>query len=190
MPRTRHGLVRALLVIVLVVLAGCGDSDQSSGPDSAPATTATPSTAAAPPTTAAPSAGPVADGSGCTPGSGDLPDGRWFGYVTVTRADGLDLDLACWFSGEAAIEAAAEDGEESPPPNDYYVRNDNLAARSLAADPSVEVLWYPDLGDPTSEATTTFADWVAQDRGAGGVPGIWVEIDDGSVVSIHEQWVP
>jgi hypothetical protein len=132
----------------------------------------------------------VADGSGCTPGSGDLPDGRWFGYVTVTRADGLDLDLACWFSGEAAIEAAAEDGEESPPPNDYYVRNDNLAARSLAADPSVEVVWYPDLGDPTSEATTTFADWVAQDRGAGGVPGIWVEIDDGSVVSIHEQWVP
>jgi hypothetical protein len=210
---TIRGMVASALIVVATALPACGDSDESSAPDSAPSTTATPTTAAptttaaenttaapsttiadtttaAPSTTIAPTGEPIADGSGCTPGEGDLPDGRWFGLVTATSADGIEFDLACWFSGAAAIQAAAEDGEESPPPNDYYVRNENPATRSLPVDAAVTVVWYPELGDPTSEATTSFSDWVTQDREPAGIPGIWLEIEGGSVVDIHEQWVP
>lgn len=132
-----------------------------------------------------------AEGSGCSPGEGDLPDGEWYGGVADVEGNTIDFDLACWFSGDAAARAAAEDGEESPPPNDYYVRNENPTVRPLSVEDNVEVVWYPELGDPTSEATTTFADWVdgLSDRGE-FIPGIWVEIEDGAVVRIHEQWVP
>ena len=109
----------------------------------------------------------------------------------MTReADGFDFDLACWFSGDSAALAATQDGQESPPPNDYYVRNTNDASRPLAVDAGVPVVWYPESGDPTSEASTTYADWLAQDRDIAAIPGIWVDVQDGAPVSIHEQWVP
>lgn len=132
-----------------------------------------------------------AEGSGCTPGEGDLPDGEWYGGVADAEGNTLDFDLACWFTGDAAARAAAEDGEESPPPNDYYVRNANPTIRTLTVADDVEVVWYPELGNPNSEATTTFADWVdgLSDRGE-FIPGIWVEIEDGEVARIREQWVP
>jgi hypothetical protein len=132
-----------------------------------------------------------AEGSGCTPGEGDLPDGEWYGGVIEAEGDTIGFDLACWFTGDAATLAAAEDGEESPPPNDYYVRNVNPAVRTITVGADVEVVWYPEFGDPSSEATTTFTEWIAalSDRGE-FIPGIWLEIEDGEVVSIQEQWVP
>ena len=43
----------------------------------------------------------------------------------------VTFDLVQWFQGDAAARAAAEDGEESPPPNDYYIRNVNPRLRTL-----------------------------------------------------------
>ena len=71
--------------------------------------------------------------------------------------DGISFDLACWFSGEAAT-AAAEDGEESPPPNDYYVRNQNAQLRELGVDPDTPVLWHLS-GDPSDSQQGTFSEW-------------------------------
>jgi hypothetical protein len=128
-------------------------------------------------------------GSGCIPGSDGLPDGRWFGYVDNADADQLGFDLACWFSGSAATDAAAEDGEESPPPNDYYVRNESERLRLVPVAPQVVVSWLPADGEART-AAIRYADWVANRPTRLYPPGVWLEVDGGAVVSIEEQFVP
>jgi len=152
-----------------------------------PPTTSTSTTATSPPTTA-PDDG--ASGSGCTPGdAATLPEGEWFGLVVSSSPTGIVFDLACWFTGEAAIDAAAEDGEESPPPNDYYVRNENPQTRSLAVSAEARVVWYP-TGDPTSETEVSFQEWADAVVGRGFMFGVWLDVIDGEVLGIREQWVP
>lgn len=132
----------------------------------------------------------LAEGSGCTPGTPDtLPDGRWFGFVADGGADAILFDLACWFVGDAAVLAAAEDSEESPPPNDYYIRNANPDLRALPVVPDTMVTWYPSEGDPTSEDVVPFEDWLVARSGEYPL-GVWVTTEDGRIVAIDEQWVP
>lgn len=209
--------VTHLTLALALVLSACGES-QTGGPDTSqpgemsttttpdsPTTTqpppTTPGTTLAPTTTTKPPAAPTttkppssvldeAEGSGCTPGPGELGDGKWFGFVGTTAEDQIEFDLACWFSGDAAARAAKEDGEESPPPNDYYIRNNNTLIRALAVTESAEVVWYPQLGDPTSEATTNYRDWMKGIEQRDFMPGIWVVIKNGVVTHIQEQWVP
>lgn len=130
------------------------------------------------------------EGSGCTPGSSTtLPDGTWFGLVTATTADTVVFDLACWFVGDAAVEAAAEDGEESPPPNDYYVRNQNPTTRVVPVSASATAVYYP-TGDPTGETEGTFDDWRSMVEERGPFFGVWLEVVNGEATVIREQWVP
>jgi hypothetical protein len=131
-----------------------------------------------------------AEGSGCSPGPGPLGDGEWYGDVVTTGATSIEFDLACWFTGDAAARAAAEDGEESPPPNDYYVRNDSDTLRTVPIGAGAEVIWFPEFGDPTSEATTTYEDWIVAIEERGFLVASWLTIEGGEVVSIREQWVP
>ena len=143
-------------------------------------------TTAASPTTTMPD-GP--SGSGCTPGDTvALPEGEWYGVVVSASPSGIEFDLACWFTGEPAVAAAAEDDAE-PPPNDYYVRNDNPQIRSLPVSSETEVLWYP-TGDPASESIVTFSDWVDGVTSRGLLFGVWLDVIDGEVLRIREQWVP
>jgi hypothetical protein len=128
-------------------------------------------------------------GSGCTPGTTDLPDGRWFGYVTEAMTDSVTFDLACWFSGSAAVDAAAEDGEESPPPNDYYIRNQNEMLRSVPVASGTSVTWLP-TGDPADAMTISYEEWVVQRPGRQYLPGVWLLVTDGAVVLIDKQYVP
>lgn len=131
----------------------------------------------------------LASGSGCTPGPGDLPDGRWFGYVTDPSADELAFDLACWFSGAGAIEATLEDGEESPPPNDYYIRNTSTETRTIPVASDLSVQWLP----PDDIVTLTdidYTDWVEIRPERDWLPGVWLEVEDGEVVTIEEQYQP
>jgi hypothetical protein len=187
--------------VVLSLVVACTGSTQDSAGTMAPAVTTTAPTSSTlasstsattqvttttPPTMTQPD-GP--SGSGCTPGDAvALPEGEWYGLVVTASASAIEFDLACWFTGDAAVEAAAEDGEE-PPPNDYYVRNDNPQLRSIPVSPDVEVIWYP-TGDPTSEVTVTFAEWVDGVIGRGLLFGVWIDVIDGEVFSMREQWVP
>ena len=138
----------------------------------APTTAVTTTTAAATTTTAALTTttdattttidtNSLALGAGCTPGTSVLGDGRWFGYVDSADTTSIEFDLACWFSGDEAILAAAEDGEESPPPNDYYIRNVNPQLRTVAVAATANVFWLPDTGDPSNQTTVPYADWLA-----------------------------
>jgi hypothetical protein len=192
---------RLLVAVLPLFLVACGTSTTPT----TDAGTVTPTTVASPttstssgPTTTMPPATTTTsssvldevEGSGCTPGPGELDDGEWFGHVVTGTEAEMEFDLACWFTGDAAVRAAAEDGEESPPPNDYYVRSVNAATRTLEVVAKAEVVWYPEFGDPTSEARTTYEDWIVQTEDRGFVPGVWLEVEDGVVVSIREQWVP
>jgi hypothetical protein len=142
------------------------------------------------PSTGLSSVADEAEGSGCTPGPGDLPDGEWFGYVVEARPGAMEFDLACWFTGNAAVQAAKEEGAESPPPNDYYVTNGNPAIRSLNVADQAVVIWYPNSGDPTTETTVSYADWLLGVEERGHILGVWLEVDEGEVSAIREQWVP
>lgn len=190
----------ALVLLVLGGLTGCGNGDGDSTNTSGTADTAEPSVTAGPSDTAdtagsggsGGSTNDQASGSGCTPGTETgLPDGRWFGFVETAGDGRVEFDLACWFEGDAAIAAAAEDGAESPPPNDYHIRNANTLVRTLDVVDGTMVTWYPEMGDPGSEQTAAFDEWATArlDR-AGGQLGVWLQTSDGAVTAIEEQWVP
>lgn len=153
-------------------------------------TTTTTTTTIATPTTV--DTNSLAEGSGCTPGTTVLGDGRWFGYVDSADASAIEFDLACWFSGDGAILAAAEDGEESPPPNDYYIRNFNPQLRTIPVASSADVFWLPSTGDPSTQTTVPYADWLIgrATRGSGWQPGVWITIAGGEAAFIEEQFVP
>lgn len=133
----------------------------------------------------------IPDESACAPGPGALPDGLYFGFMGGASTDAFEFDLACWFSGEPANAAAKADGEESPPPNDYYIRNTNeTLRREPVASGSISVAWIPDLGAP---ATTdiTYTQWLSErDFGQTYVPPVWITVKNGAVVDIVEQWLP
>jgi hypothetical protein len=110
-------LATALLVAGLAV-AGCGRSqpDQPAAPTSgSPAVTATPTPKPAPPE-------PVV-----------LVDGRH--PVIIESIDPtqrtITFDLIQMYWGDEATREAAKDHQESPPPNDYYIRNVNPKLRTL-----------------------------------------------------------
>ncbi len=198
-PPGRRTATAAVLVAVLTLAASaCGSDDTSptpttAAPDTTGTTAATVTTT--PVTTArattSPDVSSLAAGSGCTPGTAAaLPAGEWFGYVDAAAAGEVRFDLACWFTGEAAARAATDDGEESPPPNDFYVRNVNDAARSLGVAPGASVTWLPNPGDPATEQTITYGDWLDVRDTRGYQPGVWLTIDGGAVVELHEQYVP
>jgi hypothetical protein len=187
-----------------VLLAACGE-DAATTTTLVPTTTTTlppttttlaPTTTSTMPTTTVTSEAPtttepgdLAEGSGCTPGEGPLPDGLWFGLVTSRREASLDFDLACWFRGDAAIQASAEDGEESPPPNDYYVRNSNSSTRRVLIGENAQVAFFPD-GDPNNEVEIDYDDWAAMAASRGYELGVWIKVEDGAISEIEEQWVP
>jgi hypothetical protein len=191
-----------LAVTILGLLAACsGDGGDATTTSEAPGTTTTseqatttttllPTTTTIPPSTSSTEADPLApEGSGCTPETAELPDGEWYGQVDDFDATGISFDLACWFTGEAADVAADEDGEESPPPNDYYVRNENDEVRLLTVTVDTPVTWYPS-GDPNDVVDGTFADWTEYLESQEFRLGIWVTVLGGQVTEIVEQWVP
>jgi hypothetical protein len=185
----------AAIALAIALLGGaCGDDAVVTTPvtgqtGGGPATTGADGTSTTGPATT-PSDGTSPDGAGCTPEGDTLGDGRWFGYVRSADPTALSFDLACWFSGEAAVVAAAADGGEPLPPDGHHVRNNSDRLRDLAVDPAaVTVSWYRQAGDPTTEVETPYAEWRAA-RTEATTSGVWVEIDGGQVRRIEEERVP
>ena len=114
---------------VMAVAAGCGGGDdegqEPGGDEPVDATTTT----IEPPTTTTTTSpffeGPEQvdgiSGEGCTPGDVDaLPEGWWAGEIRAVDGMGVDLDVVCFLTGLAGVEAAVEDTGE---PEVYHVRN-------------------------------------------------------------------
>jgi hypothetical protein len=104
-----------LILFMTAVLGGCGGSQQPGGAVGTTATTAAPASTAGAPTTSEPV---------------ELADGRHPVYLKSVDPgqQTVTFDLIQFFTGDAATKAAAEDNKESPPPNDYYIRNVNPQA--------------------------------------------------------------
>ncbi|MFZ0492767.1 MAG: hypothetical protein WAM81_06150 [Acidimicrobiia bacterium] len=116
-------------------------------------------------------------------------------------------DYADWFVGEAATEAAREDGVIGPDEfieNDYYIRNNNPRLRTLRLADDVGVVLqvcHPDPGPCVSQAAVDVGTWATLMSqpdsdivpwfwyGYGYLP-YWLTLNGDIVVQIVEQYLP
>ena len=169
-----------LALLVALALGGCGGSDEpAAGGGGATATTGAPQ----------PTGGPA------TTEQVVLEDGRH--PVIIKTVDParrtVTFDLIQWFEGDAAAKAAAEDGQESPPPNDYYIRNVNPRLRTLPVRADAPITCNTLTAGYTGSATKNVRlplDRLAivLPRGGGGL--FWITVRHDQVVRIAEQYVP
>jgi hypothetical protein len=109
-------------------------------------------------------------------------------------ADQVMFDLACFFFGDAANEAAEEDGvEEIPVPNDYYIRNQVDTLRSV---PIADTAVVHTLGTAIEDGfeSVPYTQWIEQEGGYVPCPGefclVWLYVNSGEVTEIVEQYTP
>lgn len=127
-----------------------------------------------------------ANGSGCAPGTDWLPDGVWFGYVTVRSSDHVDFDLACIWTGEAAERKAAEAGVENA--QSWWTSNVSGKIRSpgIAGGASVYHLTWDPLFSPLS-----YGEW--RQGACHGTQDhecpVWLYVNGGKVTAIVEQLI-
>jgi hypothetical protein len=171
-------------VVSMLGLAACGSDDDSSGGGAAQATSG-PAAASAPATT------------GATTGQqgepAQLADGRHPVIVKQVDAGGrtVTFDLIQWFEGDAAAKAAAEDGQESPPPNDYYTRNVNPRLRTLPVTAGARItLTRLTAGQSGGNAAGPVPADLATVAASGVGHIFWATVRGGQIQALEEQYVP
>ena len=152
------------------------------------------------------STGDDADGSDAGEGDGTGDGDQSAGtetvpaFVTSARVTGgvtyVTLDYIQFLVGDEAAEAAAAHGDESPPPNDYYIINDNPKLREYPVQQgiTVEVLYTADQTFVLEGVTISLADWTA------GITGPMqnyytstyyiVTVTDGTITELNQQYLP
>ncbi len=193
-----------MLLTAALALVGCGSGGTDEGADTTtaqefPDTTAVDTGTVLESTTSAapPPAGTIpfytepasgisagdAEGSGCAPPSmTSLPDGVWFGMAVEIDpdADIIGLDLACLRFATSVDGQPTEDG--------YWVRNESPNVYRLRAVPDVAVGLVPytfrDGQNLVPAGNGLAAALPALDR------GVWVQVVDGWVVAIQQQYFP
>ena len=136
-----------------------------------------------------------AEGSGCLAEGGALPDGAWFGFVRAWDQSGIDLDLACMYSGAAAAKVATAHNDESPPPNDFYIANDSKTARRIPVAPAATAARVThDASGGIKTEDTTYADLVANPGSYQQCPAefcaVWVYVNNGAATEVQMQYLP
>ena len=123
------------------------------------------------------------------PAGGDLADGRHFGFIRSVdvQSNSISFDPALFLTGDEAQQAARERGDATADDVfDYFVVNDDPAATTLqvGGDPRIQILTGggSDLGDATLQG---LSDHLPRPDN-----GFWIEIEDGEVVEMEEQYVP
>jgi hypothetical protein len=135
-----------------------------------------------------------AHGSGCVVPTDavTLPDGIWFGYAEGIGSGRVDLDLACFFTGAAAAEAAAEDGEDGFD-LDFYIRNKVDRTYPVPFSDTARV-WYIDLlAEWPPPAEIPLGAWPHPDSFL-ACPSdwcsVWIYVNQGMVTAVVEQYLP
>jgi pyruvate/2-oxoglutarate dehydrogenase complex dihydrolipoamide acyltransferase (E2) component len=161
--------------------------------------------AAAPaaPVAAAPTAPPVSPAAKAPATDADattsqpvvLGDGRHPVIIKTVDADRrrITFDVIQFYWGDDAIKEAAKDHQESPPPNDYYIRNANPRLRTLPVRSDATITCNTLTAGYTGSATKDVR--VPLDRLAivlprGGAGPFWITVRHDQVVKIAEQYVP
>jgi hypothetical protein len=107
-------------------------------------------------------------------------------------------DYAQFLTGQAAADAAEAAGDESPPPNDYYVVNANPRLRTLplAATVIVRLTTEPGVGPLDggyASSVTELSKILASDTEETAslrANGYWLTLVNGVVTRIEEQYTP
>lgn len=131
-----------------------------------------------------------------------LADGRHFGGLvalgTAQVPPRLVIDVARFFTGDAADQAAIEDGNMPPGQthvaNDVYIRNVDPRWRILMIDPSATVSLttfpYGSVEDPKVVSLERFGDlFDSRDTSLRWFP-YWITVRGDTVVRIEEQYMP
>lgn len=128
------------------------------------------------------------------------PTERQPGYVkSVVNSAGnwvLTIDYIQFLTGGEAAEAAAAHGDESPPPNDYYIVNDNPKLREFPVQAGIGVIVVTNT-DGTSDSAghaMSVSEWAAALSGAHAEVfksnPYWVTVTNGTITAIEAQYVP
>jgi hypothetical protein len=185
--RPIRAIATALLIASLAV-AGCTRSqpDQSASP-----TNGQPAATAVPPATKAPApAGGTTDSQPAMLGNGRHP-------VIIKTVDPdrrtITFDLIQLYWGDDATREAAKDHQESPPPNDYYIRNVNPRLRTMPVRTDAPITCNTLTAGYTGSATKNVR--LPLDRLAIVLPHdggglFWITVRHDHVVKIAEQYVP
>ena len=198
---------RRMPIMILAALALVTGACTKSAGSSAEGTTSTPatetSTPSSPPSTAEPSTPAESLSPSETPSPSASPameDGRHFGYIKSIDLESQTMvfDLAYFLTGEEANQAAADHGDETPVPNDYYIVNDNPSLRTLAVAPDVKVgvidwgncceLVHGEIQPFVDAFAAKHHAWDAMYRG--GESQYWLTVKGGVVILITEQYLP
>jgi hypothetical protein len=179
----------ALALLTSLALGACGAGASGNG---APATTA------AADTTQDDGAGTTDTTAASSPSSTAgvvLADGRHPAFLkSVDLASRtIVVDVVQFFTGAKAAKAASEDGQESPPPNDYYIRNANKRLRTLPVLPSarisVNILASDETGDATKDLSVDLPK-LASYFPTQFSPLFWVTVRNDQVNTLQEQYLP
>jgi hypothetical protein len=172
-------IVAAGFLVASLAMAACSRSQ----PDQPPVATTTPAKA------------PTFTGGPATSQPVVLPDGRHPVLIKTVDPDRrrITFDLIQFYQGEDATREAAKDHQESPPPNDYYIRNTNPRLRTLPVTSDAAITCNTLTAGYTGSATKNVA--VPLDRlrivllGKSSPP-FWITVRNGQVVKIAEQYLP
>jgi hypothetical protein len=129
-----------------------------------------------------------------------LPDGKHLGKLYAVGASQqpprLVIDIEQWFTDQAAVDAAIEDGNTIDPGiNGYHIRNESPRWRTIEVDPTAEVslVTYPyaDPEHPRIVSLTRFEElFSSYDGRLLMYSPFWITVDDGKVTAIAEQFIP
>lgn len=108
----------------------------------------------------------------------------------------LTVDYAEILEGDEAAAAATAHGSESPPPNGYFIVNDNPKLRTFPADPGMKVKVASKAGgiEPAGY-TMGFGQWfdvligMSSDNFVKDRP-YWITLENGKITAIEEQYLP
>lgn len=122
------------------------------------------------------------------------------GLVQSLADDGgtwkLSIDYVQFLTGGAAADAATAHGDESPPPNDFYVVNDNPKIREFPVQAGIGVVVVTNddgTSDPGGHALS-LSQWASALSGPNGAVFrssiYWVTVTDGTITAIRAQYTP
>ncbi len=177
--------IATVLLVAGVAVAGCGRSQ----PDRRDTAASQPPGVSAPATSQVPATSNRANSEPAV-----LADGRHPVYLKKVDPNRrtITFDLIQWFTGDDATREAAKDHQESPPPNDYYIRNVNPKLRTLpvrsSATITVNTLAAEQTGSATKDVPVTMAE-LAKLLPADSSP-FWITVRDDQVVAIAQQYIP
>ncbi|MBN2247384.1 MAG: hypothetical protein JW733_01650 [Coriobacteriia bacterium] len=119
--------------------------------------------------------------------------------VSVRIEDGatiLTVDYIQFLTGDEASAAAADRGDESPPPNDYYIVNDNTRLREFTVQDGISVLTVVQ-DDGTSDPgghLLPLNDWVTRLSGPAGdafrSSFYWLTVSGETITTVEQQYLP